>query len=381
VRSTGGRWISTVAAVLAIAVSAPASAGAATFGADLNNAPNSELTCNQGAPPFGIPNANTCMWISGVPGPGFYAPQSGTVTAVHVRVGQATGLMQVVVVRSLYRNTTTPGKPEFACCVIQQYGPTFTPQAGTVATVPTSLTMKEDPTPAPEDTTTIAAGDQLALSVLVPDVPMPAYVDGQGGPGGWYPAPTAETVPAPSTNVVQPNANLFGVYGAHLLMSADFEAGGGGGGAGGGGGGGAPGGGAAPAGGGGGATGKGGPPPVPAITLPQLTIPVNGNTATVPIQCLVVDCTGTLALQNAQLAGLARMARKTKKPKAKKPKIVSYGSASFSLKAGTTGKIKVKLNGAGRKLLKGKKTVKVWANARFTSGGGAPKSVRITLER
>jgi hypothetical protein len=347
-----------------------------TFGANLANAPNSTFTCGSPIPPTGfLPGSTSCLYFSGAPGPSPYAPilGTGTVTAVHVRVGPVTGPMQVVIMRSLYQNKAgDPGHPYFACCFVERYGPLFTPQANTVTTVQTNLPMTEEPTPASEDFTTNAAGDFLALSVLDPNVPVPIFVDNQSGDSGSYPAPTEQTFPAPSpVPLSPPNFTGTTLLGGQVMVSADIE---GGGAAPGGGGGGGPGGGIKPGGGGGGVT------PVPVLGLPQLTIPVNGNTATVPIQCLVVDCTGILTLQNLQQAGLARAARK--KAKAKKPKVVSYGSASFSLKAGTTGKVKVTLNGAGRKLFKrGKKTAKVWANARFTSGGGAPKSVRITLKR
>lgn len=86
-----------------------------------------------------------------------------------------------------------------------------------------------------------------------------------------------------------------------------------------------------------------------------------------------------LNLQNAQPPGIG--AGLASKKKAKKPKLVSYGTASFALKAGTTGKVKVKLNAAGRKLVKAHKQIKVWANIRFTAGGGKAKSTRVTLKR
>jgi hypothetical protein len=87
-------------------------------------------------------------------------------------------------------------------------------------------------------------------------------------------------------------------------------------------------------------------------------------------------------LQNARLAGLAKVAKAKQKKKPKKPKVVSYGSASFSIKAGTTGKVKVTLNGNGRKLFKrGHKSARVWATVRFSSGGGAPKSVLVKLTK
>lgn len=374
-------------AVLAVAVVAPASAGAVTFGADLNQPANNPITCadgwpNQAAiglpPELGIPlfygpfGSQSCLWLSS----GFYPPAGGTVTAVRVKAA-VTGRMRIVVVRSLYENTLTPGKPLYACCIIQQYGPEFTAQGGAVTTVPTALAMQEDATPPPQDTTTIAAGDQLALEVLSPNVPVPAFATQNGGPDYgvvdlvWFPGPAQNGTPAPSPNVVTPPADFSGFQ---VLMSADLDTGGGGGGAGT-----APGT-AAPGGGGG-----GGAPPAPAalptIGLPTKSIPVKGNTATVPVQCLVVDCTGLLTLQSAQQAGLARVASHSKSTKHKKPTTVTYGSARFSVPAGMTAKIKVRLGAAGRKLLKRRHSIKVWANVTFSAGGGKPYSVAVTLRR
>ncbi len=346
----------------------PASAGAVTFGADLNNAPNSTTTCGEGVfPYYSAPvGSPSCMYFSGVAGPSPYAPAGGTVKAVHVRVGPVTGPMQVVIMRSLYQNKAgDPGHPYFACCFIERYGPTFTPQANTVTTVPTNLPMTEEPTPAPEDFTTNAAADFLALSVLAPNVPIPAFLDPHSGYSGFYPAPSEVTFPAPSSTPLF--ASTDGV-GAQILMSADLETGGGGGGGGGGG---------APAAGGGGAPAGGGPLPVPVIGLPKLTIPVKNNTVTVPLVCRIVDCTGTLTLQNASLAGLARVA-KAKKKKTKAPRIVSYGSARFSIKVGTTGKVKITLNSSGRKLLKGHRSTKVWANVRFSAAAAKSTLVKLT---
>ncbi len=363
------------AAVVAMTLGVPAAAGAVTFGTNLDQPANNTVTCGQGFAPF-FQSYPSCTYFSSAPGPTFYAPVSGTVTAVRVRVGAVTGPMQIVVMRSLYQNHAgDPGHPYFACCFIERYGPEFVPQAGTVTTVPTSLPMTEEPTPPPEDTTTNAAGDFLALSVLASNVPIPLFIDNQSFDSGFYPAPTPSTTPAPSPN---PLFESTAFQGGQILMNADLDTGGGGGGAGGGaaGGGGPPGGGGAP-----GGVGKAGPPPIPAIGLPSLTIPVAGNTATVPLQCLVVDCTGTLALQNTQLAGVASAAKARKRHKKKAKKLVSYGSASFSVKAGTTGNVKIKLDGAGRKLLKGHKTARVWANVRFSALGGAPRSIPVTLKR
>jgi hypothetical protein len=367
--TTEGKWVAVAAIVSAIASLACAPAGAATgaFGADLNQEANNTVACNDQliGSPFANPGYTTCMWTSLGGTESFYGlAESGTVTAVRVKVGARTGPMQVVVIRSYFRNTFTPGKPELACCVMQQYGPVFTPQANAVTTVATSLAMTEQHVPPPEDMTTIATADELALAVLGPNVPVPASANGGRADFAWYPAPSQAGVPAPSPDVDQYNWDFSGLQ---VLMNADYEAAGAGGAT-------------APTGGGAPAPAPATPvaPALPSIALPKLTIPVKGNTATVPIQCLVVDCAGILNLQSAQLAGTASVAANHKK---KKPKVLSYGTASFSLKAGTTGKVKVKLNAAGRKLVKAHKKSKVWANVRFTSGGGKPKSALVTLKR
>jgi hypothetical protein len=370
-RLTGGRRFAVVASVLGVVASiacVPMPAAAATFGADLNNTPNNPTTCGEGifpylSAPMGSPS---CMYYSGAPGPSSYAPASGTITAVHVRVGAVTGPMQAVIMRSLYQNKAgDPGHPYFACCFVERYGPVFTPQANTVTTVATSLPVTEEATPGPDDFSTTAAGDFLALSVLAPNVPIPAFGDGRSGYAGYYPAPSEGSTPAPSPNPLTAATDGFG---AQVLISADLDTGGGGGG------------GAAPAPGGPAPTPNPAPVPAPlaSIAFPKLTIPVKNGTATLPLQCLVVNCAGVLNLQNVQPPGGAGVASKKK---AKKPKLVSYGAASFALKAGTTGKVKVKLNAAGRKLVKAHKQIKVWASVRFTAGGGRAKSTRVTLKR
>jgi hypothetical protein len=365
-RLTGGQRIAVVASVLALTACVPAAAGAVTFGADLNNAPNNPTTCGEGifpyiSAPMGSPS---CMYFSGAPGPSSYAPASGTITAVHVRVGAVTGPMQAVVMRSIYQNKAgDPGHPYFACCFVERYGPIFTPQANTVTTIPTSLPVTEEATPGPEDFTTTAAGDFLALSVLAPNVPIPAFGDGQSAYAGYYPAPSEGTTPAPSPTPLTAAADGFG---AQILISADLET---------------PGTGAPPAaaGGGGGPAPAAAPAPaaLPAVAFPKLTIPVRNGTAAVPVQCLLVDCRGVLNLQSAPPAGAAHAASRKKA----KPKLLTYGTASFALKAGTTGKVKVKLNAAGRKLVKVHKQAKVWANIRLTAGAGKAKSARVTLKR
>jgi hypothetical protein len=373
-----GTRIAVVCAVAAAGALAPSSAGALTFGTDLEQPANAApMLCgngvlNQFLMEFRIgPFGGSCTWTSVVVGSAaesLTAPATGTVTAVRVKMGATTGPMQVLVVRYLFSQSGNPGSPNLACCFVQAYGPVFTPAANAITTVPVNLPVTVEPTPPPSDLTDVAATDQLALSSLDPSVQVPLFATNAGQADlhvlsyAWYPAPTAPAVPAPSPNPIGGFADLTGFK---LLMNADFTPAGSGGG-----------GGPAPAPGGGGAPPPVLAPPIPALGLPA-TLPVRGNTATIPLRCLLAACNGTLTLQNAQLAGLARAGATT----AKKPRLLGYGSARFALAAGAAGKVKVTLNASGRKLLSGRRTAKVWANVRFTSGGGAPKSTRVTLKR
>jgi hypothetical protein len=172
-----------------------ASAGAVTFGADLNGAVDNPNTCGS------LFGTSSCMFFSGAAGPTFYAPASGTVTAVRVKTGATGGPMQIVVMRSLYQNHAgDPGHPYFACCFVEQYGPVFAANANGVTVVPTSLSMVEDPTPPSNDFSTNARGDFLALSVLASNVPIPANFDNASYGSLYAPAPNPQTTPAPSPN-------------------------------------------------------------------------------------------------------------------------------------------------------------------------------------
>jgi hypothetical protein len=331
--------LASIGALAGLGLSA-ADAGAVTFGADLNTATDNTYTCPAA---FG---ANTCAIFSSAPGPAFYAPASGTVTTVRVRGGSVGGPVQVVVMRSLYQNHYgDPGHPYFACCFVEQYGPTFNVPANGVIAVPASLPMVEDATPPPNDYSTNARGDFLMLSVLDPNVTIPAKVD----PNSFYspivPAPNPQTRPAPSTNPI-----LVGGYsGYHVMVNADLDTSGGGGGGGGGGG----------IGGGGG-------------TLRPLTIPTGGSligsTAAIPLTCvLTTTCNGTLKLTD-QTTGLRA---------AKAKKINVYGSARFSIKAGKKKTVRVSLNRAGRAKLGRHSSITLTASATI---GGKTYSTRVKFK-
>jgi hypothetical protein len=335
-----------LACVLALAPAAVAQAATTSFGADLNQAADNAGTCS-------MLGQTSCTFYSGAPGPSFYVPASGTVTAVRVKTGAGTqGPMQILVMRSLLQNKFgDPGHPYFACCFVEQYGPTFTPEPNTVTTVPTSLPVVADPPPPPTDFLTNARGDFLALSVLAPDVPFPAHYDGSSVFSGFAPAPSPQTVPAPGSNPLFPVSNGIGYQ---ILMNADLDTG------------------SADTGGGGGGGGTPTTPPpttAPAVQTPPANAPATpaaplqiagagqllGTTASIPVTCvLTTACEGTLTL-TAPTGGAKAAAAKV------------YGKSKYKIAAGATKKVKVKLNAAGKRKLKKRGALTVVATTKLAN--------------
>jgi len=190
VRMDRGSWVVGAVVAFAVMVSAPVSAGAVTFGTNLELPANfPAVTCGAGVPnqslfTFFPPYSGSCMWSSIVVGSAsesLTAPGTGTVTTVRVKTGANAGPMQINVVRFLFRQTGNSAQPELDCCFVEAYGPEFIPAANTVTTVPTNLPVVVEPTPPPEDTHTIAATDQLVLSSLNPNVQVPLFATKNGG--------------------------------------------------------------------------------------------------------------------------------------------------------------------------------------------------------
>ncbi len=342
----------TCAALVAVTVSLalPAGASAITFGADIaalpaNDAPNT--TCAQAPPGLFLPvGSPSCMWsFIGSGTTTLTAPARGVVTAVRVKVGATTGPMRVNVIRFLFRQTGDAAHPFSAGPFLETYGPRFTPAANAVTTVPVNLPMKVDPTPALTDTATIQVIDALALEVQASNIPIPYFA----APGALtypvYPGPTAQNLPAPSPNGLP----SFGTIGYGVLMSADLTP--------------DPG---APAPGPGTTPTLPAPAPRPTVRLPATGTVRNGATR-LPVVCQVADCSGLISLLRGAGAAAA--------------KATTLGSAKFSAKAGTTKRVTVKLNRAGKRLLAKSRRVKVTARVTFTAGGGAPVSVPLTLRR
>ncbi len=238
------RLVALLVVVVPASLAAPAATAAgAAFGTPLGTAPFNAPPANQSdcgavpAPAFNLVEplvgpdggvARTCIWTH-VPTPSETAaagganvslepPGTGTVTQVRVGVGPVTGPMQVVVMRALYQNTVTPGRPTDACCTAAARSPVFTPRANAITTVPVSLPVREDATPGPTDITTIATFDTLGLAVLAPGVPVPLYYTGDPS----APADFVWNTATPSTVTPGFTTDTGGFF---VALSADWSAG------------------------------------------------------------------------------------------------------------------------------------------------------------
>ncbi len=231
------RWsLALVALVLTLAIGVPVAA-AQTIGTPLGTGqfagpPNYPYDCTQydtryGAGvlpivgPDGVNPATSCIWLDNPaltdPSAAFYPVTSAgrfTITQVRVAVGPVTGAMAAVVMRGLYRNTTDPGHPDYACCTFVTESQPFTPNANAITAVNVQLPLEDDATPQPGDTTTIAVNDMLALAVLQPGVPVPMYNldDLDTASFVWNTATPSSQVPSVYSDT----------YGYHVAMDADY---------------------------------------------------------------------------------------------------------------------------------------------------------------
>jgi hypothetical protein len=180
-------------------------------GPDLNFTPTNPVTCRDGFPvqinpsfpqPFTLQGAPSCLVLTFFGGEQGGRP--GTVVSANIRVGAVTGPMRFVRMRILFQN----GQSGYdrACCSAEQYGAVFTPAANSITTVPLNFQMVRDPTPSPNDNTTIAAADLVGLEVLAPNVPIPGGWTRNGG--AQLDLPTYAYFPALSARFNTPTSNL-----------------------------------------------------------------------------------------------------------------------------------------------------------------------------
>lgn len=202
-------------ALLLVALSYPdGSAAATTFGANLNRPADNTTTCFDYWYPF--LNSSSCTFESQNPSTGesgFPPAGRGLVTKVRVKVGPTTGPMQIVVEQALRKdNPSDPGHPTYACCKAVQLSQVFTPAPNAITEVPVNLSVRQDISPDPA--TGNYVDQHLALSVLAPNVPIPAASDPGASFGAWTPAWT----------LGQERVDTYAGVGATILFNADWVA-------------------------------------------------------------------------------------------------------------------------------------------------------------
>lgn len=205
-------------AAAAISLAVPAQSSAVSFGTDLGRAPDNNVACNSTAWTNGFPNPFTTCSINSQDlstGENAFPPAgTGVVTAVRVRVGPITGPMQIVVEQALRQdNPGDPGHPTYACCQAINASQVFTPNANAITQIPVNLPVRQDLAPDPR--TGIYTDQHLSLSVLAPNVPIPAARDPNAVYGAWFPA----------WRIGDERAGVYGGQGAVILFNADWSQG------------------------------------------------------------------------------------------------------------------------------------------------------------
>jgi hypothetical protein len=344
-----------VLAVATLALSAPA-AGAQSFGTNLNRpANNTYADCYKGyAEAFYYPQQNSCTW-AGVGGltnttENHVVPATGVIHSVRLKTGAPTGPMQFTIERYYRRdNPGDPGHPDLRGPFWQAESQVFTPPTNATTPIPVNLSVKAEF----DQALGAYVFDVLALSVLSPNVPIPA--NDTGDRSGSYLASaffprigpqdqTSGRVDRHSPSGVVPLWAATVDCGAARSRAHAAQCGGGGGG-------------------GGGGTTAG-------MALARSSATVLGRFARVRLVCrLTISCKGRLRLQSGAAAS------RKKRPK-------TYASGRFSIKAGATKTVKVKLTKAGRRLMRRRRSVKV--TAQMVIGKGKTAQVftgRLTLKR
>jgi hypothetical protein len=322
--------------VFVAALALPASAGAVTFGAKLEqrNA-NSTATC--GYPPY-YPGffmlGNSCTFFSTatptgqasetqvvpLPDPAVNGNQSGTITAVRIKTGlYQAGPAKLTVLRA--HRAFNGG--EAACCVGQAESAQFKLTSNSIVNVATNLPVESKYDAAQH----IYTYDILALSVLDATTAIPGEFSGD--PNGY-----CSTGYFPYVQTGQERfSGDYGICGFLVLMQADMTING------------------------------------DALRFPTARGRIVGRTARIPLDCAGnVICKGILRLQNARARQPTAARSKTAK------KVVTYGTGRFKIAPGSSKTVKVKLSKRGKKLISGRKTVRVYANA-------TPSGVKISFSK
>lgn len=310
-----------VAALVAgLVMSATASAQApthpVTFGASLAQAPNATFDCK--IEPFTVTTPKIGDWPSCTygsplfsdiqPNPGgLDVPGNGTVYQVKLRVGNSTGRMQLVVLRTLFDPQDVANNE---CCVLVARSSVFTPVRNGITTSLVTLPVGEQGSPdAPIDYL-----DSIGLSILEDGVTIPLISHPN--------AVVTFNAPAMTLGEKQLTGDPDGWI---LDMQATWYPPG-----------------QSPA----------------AVTLPAQPVTVSAGSAHVGIDCALAPCAGTVHLQSRPAASA---------DKASAAKLTTYATGNFSLAAGKKGSFPAKLTSAGKALASKHKSMKVYVVATLTN--------------
>jgi hypothetical protein len=318
-----------IMALLLLAL-APAEARAVTLGTDLTRVPDDRMSDCTRHPVYGVPTyAENCTWYSVISAAENHIVPEGTgvVSRARLRVGHTTGLMQFVIGRAQLDRNKPPGQG-LMCCVWRTAGPTFTPAPDTITEIP----LNEAVLNVRDFQSNQDLFDTMALSILQPGVPIPAA-----------PALSAlgSTSPAGACWPAVQLGNAYCMPGGPgnfaVLFNFDWDL-----------------------------------DLSRAVKLASQTALMNNGAAKLTLLCtLTQTCNGVLRLQNAKAPGAAAAAA-----------LATYGTTRFAIAAGKQASVKVKLNQAGRRLLRAKRRVRVWANSTVTSGTARRTvSAALTLKR
>jgi len=329
-----------VIAALALAVPAAPASATVTFGADLSLTPDLSFHCPLPPPFFGpyrLPDTCTAFTSGVFGGAAVRASQlvpdgQGEITKLRLREPNVVSSpLKMTVLRAL----RTPQSSVAACCTVTSESPAFTPTPGTI----TEVTFNP---PIPVHAITTATGvyefEAVALTATDANSVIPAATAAGHSSGAYYPAAQ------PGQERYEQQTSLG--TSTQIEFEVDWE----------------------PVATGNGTGGSAPPPPAPPTVPAALRAGrFTGNTATIPLVCeLTTACQGTLRLQDARPTAAA----------VHKPKL--YGSAKFSARAGKTVNVKVKLNAAGRKLVRRRKSVTLYAT---TTIGAQVVSAKVKLSK
>jgi hypothetical protein len=318
--------VATGLAVIGLAALPPAVAGAAgpvTFGASLAQAPNVSFDCSVIPYTNPIPSPGTsCTWgtplfnVSNASAGGLDVPGNGNVYQVKLRVGQTTGRMQLVVLRTLFDpNDLTRNE----CCVDVAQSSVFTPVANGITTLNVDLPVGEGQES--NNGATVDFLDQIGLSILEDGVPIPVINDTSLEAIEQQPVVTFNA-PAMTLGKSQLSGDPDGYA---LDMQATWYP-----------------------------TGQS-----PAtVVLPAQTDHVAGHNALVRVDCNKAPCDGTVTVTGPPVAATAVAARASKS--------VTYASGAFKLPAGASAQVRAKLTSKGRALARKHKKLKVKIVVRLT---------------